>query len=161
MRVGVTGHQEREGMDWPWVRESLRELLTTNKATEALSSLAQGTDQIFAEEALALTIPLTAVIPLRAYDAFFDEEALVKYRTLLGQARRIDLDLSVAPERAFFEAGKFIVDKCDLLVAVWDGRPAEGLGGTADVVSYALDCGRQIVWLDPLEAEIHTDGSFP
>lgn len=126
-----------------------------------MSSLAQGTDQLFAEVALELKIPVRAIVPLGAYEAFFqDEQVLTNYRRLLGQARRTDLDLRFPPERAFFEAGKFIVDKCQVLIAVWDGRPAEGLGGTADIVTYARSRGRQIVWLDPVKTEIHREGAI-
>lgn len=147
-------------MDWAWVRKSLRDTLVTYSATEALSSLAQGTDQLFAEVALELDIPVRAIVPLGGYESFFeDQEILANYRRLLGRSRRTDLDLHFPPERAFFEAGKFIVDECQILLAVWDGKPAEGLGGTADIVSYARGRGRSVVWLDPLEREIHREGA--
>jgi hypothetical protein len=32
-----------------------------------------------------------------------------------------------------------VVEASELLVAVWDGEPARGLGGTADVVAYARE----------------------
>lgn len=159
-RVGVTGHQDRDGIDWSWVRRTLREALVTYSATEALSSLAQGTDQLFAEVALELDIPVRAIVPLGAYESFFKDSAvLANYRRLLGQARRTDLELHFPPERAFFEAGKFVVDECQVLLAVWDGKPAEGLGGTADIVSYARSRGRPVVWLNPLTMEIHREGA--
>ncbi len=37
----------------------------------------------------------------------------------------------------------------DLMVAVWNGRPAAGLGGTADIVKYALNSGKPVLHLDP------------
>ena len=45
-----------------------------------------------------------------------------------------------------------VADRCDLLIAVWDGQPAQGLGGTGDVVRYAREIGREVlvVWPDPL-----------
>lgn len=53
-------------MDWAWVRRCLREALVAYHATEAWSSLAQGADQLFAEVALDLKIPVRAVVPLGA-----------------------------------------------------------------------------------------------
>ncbi|QCL77482.1 MULTISPECIES: hypothetical protein [Agrobacterium] len=148
-------------MDWSWVRRSVRSALVSCGATEALSSLAEGSDQVFAEVALDLSIPLRAVVPFNSYEAFFqDAHVLLNYRRLLGQARRVDLNLHFSPERAFFEAGKFIVDECQLLIAVWDGRPAEGFGGTADIVTYSRSRGRRLIWLDPFKAEIHREGSM-
>jgi hypothetical protein len=40
------------------------------------------------------------------------------------------------------------VDRSDVLLAVWDGRPARGFGGTGDVVAYARRRGVpvEVVW---------------
>ncbi|MGW4103078.1 hypothetical protein [Streptomyces sp. NPDC004976] len=44
-------------------------------------------------------------------------------------------------EQAYLGAGRWIVDHCDRLIAVWDGRPARGLGGTGNVVANARRTG--------------------
>ena len=49
----------------------------------------------------------------------------------------------------FLEAGKYVVDACDLLFAVWDGETAEGRGGTGDVVAYAQRKRRPIIHMNP------------
>jgi hypothetical protein len=38
---------------------------------------------------------------------------------------------------AYLEAGVRTVDECDLLLAVWNGEPAAGRGGTGEIVAYA------------------------
>jgi hypothetical protein len=45
-------------------------------------------------------------------------------------------------------ASKLMIDTADELYAVWDGRPARGYGGTADVVAYAHELGKpvHIIW---------------
>ena len=40
-------------------------------------------------------------------------------------------------EDAYLAAGHWIVDHSDLAILVWDGYPAAGKGGTADIASYA------------------------
>src|SRR5206468_2655686 len=40
-------------------------------------------------------------------------------------------------EDAYLAAGHWIVDQSDLVILVWNGYPAAGKGGTADVASYA------------------------
>ncbi|MDP9110532.1 MAG: hypothetical protein M3M96_02725, partial [Candidatus Eremiobacteraeota bacterium] len=50
---------------------------------------------------------------------------------------------------AFLAAGKYLVENSDILFAVWDGEPSRGIGGTADVVSYARSAGRHIVRINP------------
>lgn len=138
MRLGITGHQQRDGIDWDWVRRTLRtELNTFANVRAAMSSLAAGTDQVFTEVALEAHIPCVAVIPLEGYDRFFEADGLVNYRRLLRQCEVRQLGWKGNAEKSFYEAGKYIVMHCDVLFAVWDGEPAEGLGGTADIVTFA------------------------
>jgi hypothetical protein len=51
------------------------------------------------------------------------------------------VEMPPAPTRnkAYLDAGYFIADHCDVMVAVWDGNLAQGLGGTGDIVQRALD----------------------
>ena len=51
--------------------------------------------------------------------------------------------------------GKYIVDECDVMLAVWDGERAHGRGGTADVVEYARENRRTIVHVNPVSETIH------
>jgi hypothetical protein len=46
------------------------------------------------------------------------------------------------------------VDRSDALIAVWDRRPAAGLGGTAHVVQYAIGTGCPVTILDPVNRVI-------
>ena len=151
MKVGITGHQKRKGIDWSWVRKIIcAELSRAGDVTQALSSLAVGSDQEFARTAISLGIPVTAVIPLEGYERFFKGSDLDVYRQLLDQCATIQLDWQGDSEHAFFEAGKFIVDQCEVLFAVWDGEKAEGFGGTGDIVDYARQQGRPITHIEPI-----------
>ena len=51
------------------------------------------------------------------------------------------------------QVGQYVVDHCDVLIAVWDGQPARGRGGTAEIVQYAQEQNRPIirVWGDAFE----------
>lgn len=143
-RVGVTGHRAIPPSVLPYVRSALRDRFSrTDVELEALSCLAAGADQLFADIALAHGVPLTAVIPGMDYEAHLgDEEARSTYRRLLRSCTtRVDLPRQPTHEQAYFAAGRWIVDHCDHLVAVWDGRPARGKGGTGDVVAYARHSG--------------------
>ncbi len=39
-------------------------------------------------------------------------------------------------QKAYEGTGQYIVDHCDMLIAIWDGKPSRGKGGTADIVTY-------------------------
>jgi hypothetical protein len=155
MKIGITGHQKREGIQWPWVRETIcAELCRVGNVTQALSSLAAGSDQEFADAAISLGIPVMAVIPLEGYERFFKGLDLLSYQQLLNQCKIVQLRWQGDPEHAFFEAGKFIADQCDVLFAVWDGEKAEGLGGTGDIVDYARQNKRPIIHIEPFSMTV-------
>jgi hypothetical protein len=44
------------------------------------------------------------------------------------------------------------------LVRMRDGKPSEGVGGTADVVAFALSIARRVVRFDPAERRSSTSG---
>lgn len=155
MRVGVTGHQERPGIDWSWVRMAVRsELLDQQNVTYALSSLASGSDQLFAKVALELAIPVMAVIPIEDYEKYFNEEELIKYRRIITECEVLQLRYDGDSNQAFLQAGRLIVNQCDLLFAVWDGEEAEGKGGTGDIVQYAQSVHRPLIHINVTSKQI-------
>ncbi|KJC53463.1 hypothetical protein UB31_08590 [Bradyrhizobium sp. LTSP849] len=155
LAIGVSGHQSRPGIDWEWVSSSLRsEIVKSERIVKAYSSLAVGSDQIFAEIVLSLGISNIAVLPLAGYERYFEGPDLATYRRLLGRSQRVQLKWSGDSHRAFFEAGKYVVDNSNVLFAIWDGKPADGLGGTADIVHYAGKRPCRIVQINPIEKEI-------
>jgi hypothetical protein len=51
--------------------------------------------------------------------------------------------------QAYKAAGLFMLTKIDLLIAIWDGEHAAGIGGTAQIVERALADGIPVVRIDP------------
>jgi hypothetical protein len=49
--------------------------------------------------------------------------------------------------RSYEAVGRFVARNCDLLIALWDGRPGKGRGGTADTVQFAADSGPPVWWI--------------
>lgn len=162
MKVGISGHQKREGIDWEWVRHSLRTILISNNASIAFSSLAIGSDQIFASEALELRVPVNAVLPFPGYERCFSGHNLTSYKQLLKMASQVTIISEKGDDESlFFEAGKRICAFSDLMVFVWDGKESAGKGGTADIVKVAIDLGKSAIWLDPINLKIRRDGFLP
>lgn len=117
-----------------------------------LTSLAIGADSLFAELVLQHDGSLEAVIPFAEYEQKFQGRDRDRYRRLLGKASRVTvLRTAGSDEESYLEAGKTVVDLAELLFAVWDGEPARGLGGTGDVVGYAVRKRRDIIRLDPIK----------
>lgn len=157
-RIGVTGHRSIPLEAFAHVRDTLRALLCGHPGPmEALSSLAAGADQLFAGMALECGAALTAVIPSGDYELGFDDkDELARYRWLRSRAtQEVRMGFAHSTDEAYYAAGTYIADNCDRLVAVWDGLPARGRGGTGDIVSYALEVGKPVtvIWRDGVERQ--------
>lgn len=150
--VGCTGHQQMPDEALSHATSELRATLTEIPDLIGLTSLAAGADQLFAETVLAVGGELHVKVPSRRYEESFETPSqTVAYERLVAAAAVAEvLDFEEPSEQAFYAAGKAVVDDCDLLLAVWDGQPAKGLGGSADVVHYALTQGTpvRVIWPD-------------
>ncbi|NKL25412.1 hypothetical protein GFL92_01075 [Rhizobium leguminosarum bv. viciae] len=156
MRVGITGHQKRDGIEWGWVRSQI-DLVVTGLPRPLIgyTSLAVGADQVFASSLLEQGATLTAVIPIPNYEAFFNGEGLDLYRSLLNKADQVQLPGNGGDDQeAFFKAGLYVAKHSDLVIAVWDEQEAKGHGGTADVVRYCEDQRIPLIIINPIERSV-------
>jgi len=151
MRIGVTGHQRLEHPEaWYPVARAIRELLGRFAGPlTGVTSLAIGADQLFAQLVLARGGELHAVLPFAGIERTFAAADVPAYRGLADRATVEVLAPCASDEDAFLAAGERVVELSDLLVAVWNGRPAKGKGGTADVVAYALGRRVPLVHVEP------------
>jgi len=157
MKAGITGHQNIGNPETVvWVAENLKQALAQYRIQHGFTSLAIGADQLFAEILGEHHIPYTAVLPCREIEKTFQTPAhLENYRRLLqNAAARETLNFTEPAEIAFFEAGKRVVDLADLVIAVWNGQPAKGLGGTGDAVKYALSRKKSVLHINPITREM-------
>jgi hypothetical protein len=154
MRIGVTGHQRLPASaSWQWVYYEMDQLIGVVQAPlVGISSLAVGADQLFANIILQHGGELEAIIPFPRYEStFVTDHDREEFKRLLMRCTRSEiLEQHGTIEQAYFAAGKRVIDLSDFVVAVWDGRPARGFGGTADAVKYASQEGKRIVHLNPL-----------
>ncbi len=152
MIIGISGHQNLgDESSVAWVADQMRRLLQETPFDLGSTSLAAGADQLFAEIVLELGRPFEFVSPSLHYEkAFTDPAAREKFLRLERQAKvRWDLPFSEPGGEAFLQAGQCVVDHADLMLFVWNGLPAKGRGGTADVVAYARARGKSYLLLDP------------
>lgn len=119
----------------------------------AVSSLAEGADRVVARAALArpggrLEVPLPLEVADYAAD-FADDASVLEFNDLLAAADEVEV-ISPRPhddasrEAAYERAGIAVLERCDLLLALWDGQPGRGRGGTAELVAEAGRRGHPI-----------------
>lgn len=153
--VGVTGHQGLPDGVAEFVRGRLRRLFPHPESIQVICSLAEGADQLIADWFTEAGALLAVVVPSRHYESTFQSpEAQAEYERLLARASVVHtLSFAEPSEDAFQSAGYLVVDEADRIVAVWDGKPARGKGGTADVVQRARDLQKPIDILWPAGVE--------
>lgn len=170
LRIGVTGHRH---LDDPRatadaVAAALERICREFPAGPAtpvclvvVSALAEGADQLVTWQVLALPGScLEAVLPLprTAYARNFTTAASrADFRALLARASRVwQAPPAHSPEEAYEAAGRHVADNCDVLMAIWDGQPARGRGGTAHIVEYAREHGVPLAWIRPTPGHLDT-----
>jgi hypothetical protein len=148
--IGVSGHRGLSGPTADLVDKAIRAALAEHAPDmTGISCLADGADQIFARAVADLGGTLEVIIPAARYRDGLPAEARAEYDRLLGQAaavRRMPFAESTA--ESHMEASKAMIGRADEMFAVWDGQPARGYGGTADVVAYARERGTpvRVIW---------------
>jgi hypothetical protein len=152
MRIAITGHRGLPASTERLVDRAIREQLAAYESRDlvGLTNLADGADQLFAQAVLDAGGQLDVIIPAAFYRDGLPESAHAAYDLLLSRASNVHrLDRIESDEEAHMEGSKAMLDGADLLFAVWDGRPARGYGGTADVVAEAQNRGIPITVIWP------------
>jgi hypothetical protein len=152
--IGVTGHRDLHSDQILRLREIIREELEKisdmccHSPLVMLNSLAEGADQLCAEVALQMGIPLIAALPLQVDDyskdfsdsakkTFFAQCAAATHVFVVSPIEEYD---SLTRHFSYRQAGIYIANHCHVLVALWDGTPAIAGGcGTAEVVDFKLN----------------------
>jgi hypothetical protein len=149
-RIAISGHRGLSGPTADLVDKAMRAALAEHAPdVTGISCLADGSDQIFARAVTDLGGKLEVIIPAARYRAGLPAEARPGYDRLLAQAAAVRrMPFTESTSESHMEASKAMIDQADELFAVWDGQPARGYGGTADVVAYAREHGTpvRVIW---------------
>jgi hypothetical protein len=162
LNLGVTGHRHlaRAQDVLADVERALRsvEERYPGRPLRLFSSLAEGADRIVATQVLSREASsLVAVLPMPRHDYvadFLGPESRDEFSRLVEAADAIvELPLRESRARCYEQAGLYVLDHSDVLIAVWDGLPPRGAGGTADIVAAAAARGVPVlrVQTDPAD----------
>jgi hypothetical protein len=152
--VGFSGHRQiaqSAGLA-DAISKALKSMLGQAKGEWlGLSSVAEGGDQLFVEQVRALGMSWHAILPLPKAEFAKDFPATewAAVEGILEHAEHVRvITENGSREDAYLDCGMATVDGSDVLLAVWDGEPARGKGGTGDVVAYARSLGKPLVLID-------------
>jgi len=159
--IAVTGHRNLLDNELLVLREKARAFFSEIRADfpdrqiTVMSALAKGADMLVAEEALKLDFSLTVPLPMskQEYMRDFDSvELREKFESILAQATEVyELPLTSGNTLAsiteygegrnqqYAQLGVFLCGHCHILLALWDGKYSDNLGGTSQVVRFHHD----------------------
>lgn len=143
-------------------QELIRRSAHTPMALGILSPLAEGADRLVAQEVLkSPDAVLEVALPLVGEEYIKDfqtDSSQREFLDLLHEARHpVSLrtktleeeypggDLAEERRNAYRDVGHYVVDHCDVLIALWDGQASRGKGGTAEIVEYARNSDRPMI----------------
>lgn len=165
--IGVTGHRTLQNADQFLVHvdQVLDDIQVAHPGCSVmiLSPLAEGADRLVTTRVLAKEgTNLIAVMPMRIDRYLSDFEtpgSRREFQNLLDQAAEV-VELSEGADRAaaYAAAGSYILERCDLLIALWDGHPSKGVGGTAEIVAQARERGIPLAWIRAVRSKAEESG---
>ncbi|MCB2207152.1 MAG: hypothetical protein KQH67_02540 [Bacteroidetes bacterium] len=135
-----------------------------------LTPLAEGADRLVAESILEYNdrsyLEAVLPLPLQHYKKTFNNPDDYRFVNLLNKAKSVKLirnesesisnienfsetDFTINNNtflnRAFEEAGRHIANHCDVLLALWDGKRSNLMGGTSAIVEYAFSISKPVI----------------
>ncbi len=140
--------------------------------------LSEGADRLVAHEALRLGYCIDAALPFaensslhaRDLDGEHQQASRAELQALMAQARILPLHtltqeyemagLAETPEghmarhNAYLHAGLLMLERSHVLLALWDGKKTDTVGGTYDIMQQALERKKLVLW-------IHTEEDTP
>jgi SMODS and SLOG-associating 2TM effector domain 1 len=170
--IGVTGHRKlrRPDLVRQAVDASLADLdVRLNGIPHCytiLSPLADGADRLAATSVLAwdgrgsaqavrapeldVVLPMAVDEYVRTFEQDDEGSSASEFRALLARATQAKtLEGAPSHKAAYEQVGHYVVDNCDILIAIWDGKQARGRGGTGEVVDLARRVCRSVICIDP------------
>lgn len=170
LAIGVTGHrlQRLETGNLAFLARNIADLLAEIESGaramgrtqfRLISNFADGADRIAGDVALERGWTLDALLPFPRDDFARDFGSAVEMAAFVAQLDQAGSSASVGPARladddgtaGYEAAGRAILDRCDILIGIWDKGPARGRGGAAQIIGEAIGRNIPVVVIDPRE----------
>lgn len=154
MRIAVTGHRPDKLGGYSDIAfynlisifQLYIDTLPRDKPVHILTGMALGWDQAVAHACASRMISFTACLPCNEQSKMWPDSSKERYMTLLGYANKTVIVTPGTYKHSVMQTrNEYMVNNCDLLVAMWDGSP----GGTNNCVKYAKKLNKPIVNLYP------------
>lgn len=162
MKIAITGHRPSKlGNDYALtsplihsIKAKIQDYINNHLINlkhdpiQFITGMALGIDTLFAQIAIENEIPFIAAIPCVNHQGKWPVKSRQVYDSIL--ANKLCTKHIVTPTEYTYECMQnrniWMVDNCNLLIAVWDGVEQ---GGTWNCIKYAREQGKQIIYINP------------
>lgn len=145
--VAITGHRAESIPDEKWTRQAIRDSLVQMQASMLIQGMANGVDLWSAAEAWHAGIPFTSAKPWEGHTAGKKWENAYQWVSANSKAlEAVSPSLTYPGVYIYHARNKWMVDRADSVLAVWDGRTN---GGTFQCIQYAIQEEKPIYRINP------------
>lgn len=131
-----------------------------------VTPLAEGADRLIAKEVLKFPeSEIEVVLPFarddyiqdfkteesqQAFEEFYRKsQNPIVLKNNLSAGTLSAIERTKARSKAYEDVGRYVVTHCDVLIALWDGRPSRGRGGTAEIAAFARKSKCPLIVITP------------
>ncbi len=164
MKIAITGHRPNKlGNDYDlnspliqWIKNEINKILVQYyyypNELELITGMALGIDTLFAKIAIENNIPFIAAIPCKNQWSKWIQKSIEIYQNILQHKNCTIYNVSTNnySNTCMQDRNIWMVDNCDILIAVWDGTS----GGTANCIKYAESVNKHIIRINPNDFKI-------
>lgn len=154
--IGVTGHRFLAEVDkiTTGIDQALDHIERVFGETpfQVISALAEGADRLVVRRVLRHQgAQLVVLLPIPQMDYITDfkaPESSSEFLALMALSKEV-LTLPPAPTRedSYASAGYYLLDHCQVLIAIWDGQKTQGVGGTGEIAAAARRRKLPLAWI--------------
>ena len=160
--LGVSGHRlHKLDVNNQQLQQNIRDALLSireqfpDRQFIVLSPLAEGADRLVAKiamETLDASLHVALPLPFDLYESdFTTPESVEEFKQMVGKAKyyyevpmrfgnirelAVFVESNEARNKQYALTGAYVIQRCDRLIAVWDGKPESGTGGTGQIVRW-------------------------
>lgn len=152
------------------VEDAAVKILGARARFTLLSAIAEGADRYAAEAALARSWRLVTPLPFepaRYEEDFPDEESKAQFQRLLWASHRVtpvseEAAAAIGGRAAHYAAvGRVLIERAEVLLCIWNGKPPNGPGGTSEVAALMLERGGLVLWISAGGGAVRLVGPAP
>ncbi len=165
--VGITGHRfldEFGGADafLPALKRVLQAIadLSPHGRLRIVSCLAEGADRLAVQAGMSISPPYELSVPLpmekEEYEKdFCSAQSVAEFEALLKYAAEVVVaqPSEQGGPHAYAGAARLMLERSDILLAVWDGKATLSIAGTAPTVRMAHEAGIPVIWINALHPD--------